>query len=118
LILVLCFTAGLVLAQTDIPILKTSGAVSIDIVEGWTGMPGTYEASYHLSIYEDGATGEALFSLSRVETPTRQSVAVSVPKQVVTAFLATLAATPTTLLEGDYNPPLLRTDDYPVRSGQ
>jgi hypothetical protein len=92
--------------------LDLSSVQSVTIADSWVGLlPLSPFLSFYDLTEEDGAwVGTGLIEVGRPKLSREE--AISIPAEAVQKFVDILEMA--TLVEGEYDPPLEHTDDYPV----
>lgn len=88
--------------------------ITLSILDAWTGLSpaAPIEAYFELKPDATAFWSRAELSVAGYTTPITKTVAISVPVSIVDEFLTLIASTP--LEEGDYQPVMSHTDDYPT----
>lgn len=96
------------------PAVEASTVITLSILDAWTGLSpaAPIEAYFDLKPDTTAFLGRAELSVAGYTTPITKTVAISVPVSIVNEFLTLIASTP--LEEGDYQPVMSHTDDYPT----
>jgi hypothetical protein len=90
--------------------LDLGGVQSITIEDSWVGLAPMYASTYTLTD-EDGAwVGSALFMYGFDDSVTQEE-SISIPAEAVQRFIDVMETAPA--YEGDYEPLITHTDDYP-----
>ena len=115
LVLAMGIGAGVVLLPRLFPMtFSLSDVTAVQIQDSWAGLVrwNPLEASYLLSVDDEGWAGDVTFSLAQGEVT--ESATITIPQDIVDEFIALIETTP--LVAGEYEPRWEWTDDYPFIS--